>query len=94
MVFVSFGLIKGYCQKAYEYPKADIESTFNVYFGDTIYDPYQWMENPNDPRLNKWLEEQKSFTKKFDKQQTRRSTLRAQIGSIYFDSKSKVRIAK
>ncbi|MEQ8549731.1 MAG: prolyl oligopeptidase family serine peptidase [Cyclobacteriaceae bacterium] len=75
-------------QKTFDYPPAPIDSIFDAYFGDSIFDPYQWMENPNDPRLSLWLEKQKSLTDKLDRQQVRRSTLLAQIASIYSDSKS------
>jgi len=76
-------------QKAFKYPTAQTEATFDVYFKDSIADAYQWMEDPADPRLSEWLGEQKSFTRKLDLQQVRRSTLKAQIASIYSNAKSK-----
>lgn len=76
-------------QKTYEYPVASQDAIFDHYFDTTIHDPYQWMENPADPRLEEWLEGQKRITKKLSNQQTLKQTLRAQIGSIYNDVQEK-----
>ena len=46
-----------YCQKQYKYPLAPKDSVSNQYFEYTIEDPYHWMEDPNDPRLEEWLKE-------------------------------------
>ncbi|MFT7237692.1 MAG: prolyl oligopeptidase [Cyclobacteriaceae bacterium] len=91
MFIILLSFFKSFSQKTYEYPEASKDSIFDVYFGDSIYDPYQWMENPADPRLTMWLENQKSLTSKLDRQQIRRSTLRQQIASIYSDSKSEMK---
>lgn len=34
-------------------------------FGVTIEDPYKWMENPSDPDLWQWIEEQKTVTSNY-----------------------------
>ena len=36
-----------------------------VIFGHTIYDPYRWMENGDDYRLGKWVEEQRKTTEQY-----------------------------
>lgn len=77
--------IVSYSQKSIEYPKAPKDSTIDIYFGTSIQDPYQWMENPEDERLATWLEAQNKITKKVDRQQTRKETLKAQIVSMYVD---------
>jgi prolyl oligopeptidase len=74
-------------QKTYEYPVAPKDSTKNVYFDSTIYDPYQWMENPTDPRLLTWLETQKKITTKQGHKQTNKDVLHAQLSSMYHDLK-------
>ena len=53
-----------FSQKKHDYPIAPKDSTMDVYFNTSIADPYQWMENPDDPRLILWLEEQGDITKK------------------------------
>ncbi|PWL28336.1 prolyl oligopeptidase family serine peptidase [uncultured Roseivirga sp.] len=75
--------------QTYSYPVAPKDSIFDKYFDTLIYDPYQWMENPNDSRLSEWLSEQKKITDKEGRQQTYKRTLQAQIGSIYYDVKEK-----
>ncbi|MTI41001.1 prolyl oligopeptidase family serine peptidase [Fulvivirga lutimaris] len=70
-------------QKSYEYPIAPKDSIFNTYFEEVVYDPYQWMENPIDPRLSVWLEEQKRISKKQERRQSRTSELHAQLSTMY-----------
>lgn len=78
------GLISSaFGQREFNYPPATKDTTTNIYFGDKISDPYQWMEDPNDPRLLTWLKEQQAFTKKIANKQTRKWELRAQLSSMY-----------
>jgi len=72
-------------QKVYDYPIAPKDSSVNTYFESTIADPYQWMENPTDPRLLTWLEAQKKITRKQGRQQINKSTLQAQVASMFVD---------
>jgi len=76
-----------FAQKDYTYPAAFKDTTSNTYFGEKILDTYQWMENPSDPRLSVWLDEQRRITKKLSNQQTRIWDLRAQFLSIQNDVK-------
>lgn len=48
--------------KAQVYPVAKKITQTEVRFGVTIEDPYKWMENPSDPDLWDWIEEQKAHT--------------------------------
>ncbi|MBN1651180.1 MAG: S9 family peptidase [Bacteroidales bacterium] len=74
-----------FAQKSYKYPITPKDSIVDMYFNEQIYDPYQWMENPNDPRLGDWLDAQNAITKKQANQQTRYWELRKQIASMYND---------
>ncbi len=76
-----------FAQKQYTYPVAPQDTTTDTYFNDIISDPYQWMENSSDPRLQPWLEQEQEFTTKLAKQQTRFWDLRAQIVSMYYDGR-------
>lgn len=69
-------------QKSFDYPAAPKDTITNNYFGDKVDDPYQWMENPGDPRLVTWLADQQAFTTKISHQQTRKWDLRAQLVSM------------
>lgn len=80
-----------YSQKTNKYPTAPKDSTFNIYFETKIDDPYQWMENPNDPRLTDWLTAQKKITDKQDRQQIHKESLLRQIVSIYKNSDSELK---
>ena len=85
---IILGIILGFFnavfgQKAFNYPSTPKDTTTNIYFGDEVNDPYQWMENPTDPRLTTWLEEQESFTDKISHKQTRQRELRAQLVAMY-----------
>ena len=72
-----------YAQKTFDYPSTPKDSILDHYFDETVEDPYQWMENPEDPRLNSWLEQQKKLTDKLSNDQTRIWDLRAQIVSMF-----------
>lgn len=48
--------------KAQTYPLAKKITQTEVRFGVRIEDPYKWMENPSDPDLWDWIEEQKAHT--------------------------------
>ncbi|MDY6801057.1 MAG: hypothetical protein SVU94_07510 [Bacteroidota bacterium] len=71
-------------QKTYKYPQAPKDSVVDTYFGESIADPYQWMENPDDERLSAWIKEQQKLTKKLENQQTKVWTLRNQIAAMYY----------
>lgn len=70
-------------QKTYKYSIAPKDSVVDIYFSDTIFDPYQWMENPSDPRLKDWIDDQKKLTEKLGHKQTQIWTLREQIATMY-----------
>ncbi|MDG1296201.1 MAG: prolyl oligopeptidase family serine peptidase [Saprospiraceae bacterium] len=54
-------------QKKFDYPFTPKEDSIDIYFNEVIKDPYQWMENPEDIRLQSWLDEQELVTKSFEK---------------------------
>ncbi|MEH0155392.1 prolyl oligopeptidase family serine peptidase [Limibacter armeniacum] len=76
-----------FAQKAYKYPIAAKDSVTDEYHGVLVRDPYQWMENSNDPRLTEWVENQKQITKREVNRQTHVWDLRAQLASMYFDTR-------
>jgi len=78
-----FSGITTFCQNEYDYPKAPKEATTNTYFEEVVEDPYQYMENSSDAKLQNWLEEQARFTRAQSKKQTNYWDLRAQIATMY-----------
>jgi prolyl oligopeptidase len=85
ILFFYFLAFNSHAQKRYEYPIAPKDSTTDNYFGTLVKDPYQWMENQEDPKLQEWIEAQKKLTRKVSNNQTRKLELRAQISSMYND---------
>jgi len=47
------------------YPVAKKIPQTEIRFGQTIFDPYKWMENHADPDLWDWIEEQKNYTSNY-----------------------------
>ncbi|NRD24057.1 S9 family peptidase [Winogradskyella litoriviva] len=76
-----------FSQKTYKYPEVSKGSFVDTYFGESIEDPYQWMENPADPRLEEWLAEEQRLTNKQGNKYLHRWTLRSQLGSMYYDTR-------
>lgn len=88
LIIIVINALGSFAQKNYVYPIAPNDSIVNEYFDTKISDPYQWMENPDDPRLLVWINSQKALTQKQSNKQTRVWDLRAQIASIYNDVKT------
>jgi len=47
------------------YPDAPRTDASDVYHGETVSDPYRWMEDSQDPRLASWLDAQARLTASF-----------------------------
>ena len=87
--FMVFNLFNSYAQKINTYPKPAKESTVDEYFDTLINDPYQWMENPEGPRLAEWLEQQEKIKKKYANRHLKMIDLKAQIASMYYGVREK-----
>lgn len=83
LAFALFQTLLSYAQKTYDYPVTPKDSVIDIYFDSAIYDPYQWMENPDDPRLAAWLDAQKKITRRQENSHTKEWSLKAQIGTMY-----------
>ncbi|HTD52295.1 MAG TPA: hypothetical protein VK780_04670, partial [Thermoanaerobaculia bacterium] len=44
-------------------PKAPVREVTETYFGQTVVDPYRWMENTKDPEVISWLKAQDDATR-------------------------------
>ncbi|MEM9325750.1 MAG: prolyl oligopeptidase family serine peptidase [Bacteroidota bacterium] len=73
----------GFAQKTYIYPEAAKAPSTDHYFGDSIDDPYQWMEDYDDPRLAEWLEEQAKVMRRANRKRTDEMNLRSQLAIMY-----------
>ena len=45
-------------------PLAKVENVEDIYFGKTVVDPYRYMENLDDPYVQKWFKEQSDYSRK------------------------------
>lgn len=57
LVTLSFSI----CSQELPVPIAPIDMVVDTYHGVQVQDPYQWMENLEDSRLEEWLAEQEAF---------------------------------
>lgn len=80
-----------HAQKKFKYPVASKDSITNIYYKDKIEDPYQWMENPHDPRLIDWLKSQKKFTERQGNKYGQLLRLRNQMVSMQNDTRVKIK---
>ncbi|WP_159022601.1 prolyl oligopeptidase family serine peptidase [Formosa sp. L2A11] len=85
-LFIVFSHLS-FSQKNYEYVSAPKDATQNVYFDTTISDPYQWMENPQDPRLQVWLEAEEKTTSKIKNRYLKTLDLKDQLYAMYYGVK-------
>jgi len=86
MMIVATG---AFAQKLHQYPVTPKDTITDVYFGVRISDPYQWMENPDDPRLAEWLEQQKKLIKKEKHKYGNLWNLREDLAFMYKNIKRK-----
>jgi len=86
LLTILVGLIfnASFAQKINNYPTAPKDASVDVYFDTIINDPYQWMENPNDPRLEEWLGTQEKLKKKESHKHTKVWTLKSQFNKLYW----------
>ena len=76
-------------QKTFNYPETPKDTFADVYFNEKVEDPYQWMENPNDPRLEGWLDSQQKFTNKQHKKYVNMWALKSQLSTMYYATRAK-----
>ena len=81
-------MVSAFAQKSYNYPEAPKDASSDTYFNETIEDPYQWMENSNDSRLEEWLKLQRKLTTREEKKYVNVWTLRNQIATMYHGNRS------
>lgn len=78
-----------YAQKTYDYPQAPKDPVTDTYFGESVEDPYQWMENANDPRLEEWLGDQAKIIRKQSRKQKYSYDLMAQLRGMFRTKRKK-----
>ncbi len=65
------------------YPLTTAENSVESYFGNEIADPYQWMENPEDPRLEAWIQAQNECSEQYLSQIPFRDKLKTRYRELF-----------
>ncbi len=58
-------------------------SQVDDYHGETIADPYRWLEDTNDPETRRWIEVQNEVTEAFLAKVPTREAIRARLTEIW-----------
>jgi len=51
--------------QSFNYPIAPMDSTRDVYFGQTVYDPYRWLETDSSSATRQWVDDEMGYTEKY-----------------------------
>ncbi|TXI92238.1 MAG: S9 family peptidase [Neisseriales bacterium] len=71
-----------------DYPASEAESTTNSYYGTTVADPYQWMENTNSTQTLAWVNSQNSFSNSYISSLPEYNTVKSLLTSSSATAKS------
>ncbi len=63
-------------------PPARIEVVEDTYHGETVADPYRWLENWDDPEVQAWSEAQNAYARRVLTRLPEREAVRARIDAI------------
>jgi prolyl oligopeptidase len=65
------------------YPEAKKSPQVDVYFGDTVPDPYRWLEEENAPETAKWVEDENKVTFGYLEKIPYRAAVKARLEKLY-----------
>ena len=63
-------------------PKAAVHEATDTYFGETIVDPYRWMEDSKSPETANWMKGQADYTRAFLDRLPLRADLLRRLGEL------------
>ncbi|EYF02623.1 prolyl oligopeptidase family serine peptidase [Chondromyces apiculatus] len=69
--------------KALPYPETAKRPVTNEYHGVKVDDPYQWLEAPKDPEVERWIEAQNKVTRAYFDALPARRVLRDRVKAIF-----------
>ncbi len=73
---------KGYALNDKGYPVSKKVDTIDVYFGDSIADPYRWLENDTTQETTEWVDAQNEVTADYLAEIPFRDSLRARLTTV------------
>ena len=66
------------------YPPTPLEVVTDIVHGVTIQDPYRWLEDSHDPRVQTWVEQQNALTRSYlDRFSTKRDAIIRRLTELY-----------
>ena len=65
------------------YPATKTVPQVDVYFGDTVPDPYRWLEDENAPETAKWVEDENKVTFAYLEKIPFRAAVKARLEKLY-----------
>ncbi len=69
--------------KAISYPESKREAVSETLHGETISDPYRWLEDDRSEETGEWVKRQNKLTRQYLDTLTQRDTLRAKIEGVW-----------
>ncbi len=66
-----------------KYPKTEVASVNDTFFGQVINDPYRWLEDDRSPKTKAWIASQNDITNDFLAKIPYRETLRKKLEDIW-----------
>ncbi len=82
-----------YAQK-FKYPVAKTDNVVDDYFGTKVADPYRWLENPDSPETQAWVEAENKLTYNFLNSIPQREKIKAKLTKLWNYPKYSVPIKK
>ncbi|MFN7973620.1 MAG: prolyl oligopeptidase family serine peptidase [Acidobacteriota bacterium] len=66
------------------YPETRTDDVSDVIFGETVRDPYRWLEDPKDPRVQDWMERQAVYARSRLQALPGRAALVSRLHDLYY----------
>ncbi|MDR1758686.1 MAG: prolyl oligopeptidase family serine peptidase [Bacteroidales bacterium] len=70
-------------KKKWIYPETRVEDIVDIYFGDTVADPYRWLENDTSEEVKAWVDAENQLTQDYLQTIPFRSSLRERFTHIW-----------
>ncbi len=67
----------------FNYPVTRVDDQIDIYHGISLPDPYRWLENPDSPETQIWINEQNNITFKYLEQISVRETIKERITKLW-----------
>ncbi|MDP2960301.1 MAG: prolyl oligopeptidase family serine peptidase [candidate division Zixibacteria bacterium] len=67
----------------FKYPPARMDNVVETYFGTKVADPYRWLENPDSPETQAWVEAENKLTYDFLNAIPQREKIKAKLTKLW-----------